>query len=140
VDLFRFDGRSSSNTSASRPEIRPVRDGGESRRGHRSYAVRMSDSPLSSQEIRVGARPADMGQSERPVGLGQCRNLLKGTGVGVAVSGIAVLVGGSPGEWLSGLLWVLLALVVVRAAGADWAGRHRGGRASVRTGPRVGQG
>jgi hypothetical protein len=133
----------------------------------------MSDSPLSSQEIRaaaaayaepgpeyrnavvatflervdqeaaarVGARPADMGQSEPPVGLGHCRNLLKGVGVGVAVSGIAVLmVGGSPSERLPGLLWVLLALVVVCAAGADWAGRHRGGCASVRTGPWVGQG
>jgi hypothetical protein len=29
---------------------------------------------------------------------------------------------------------------VVRAVGTDWAGRHRGGRASVRTGPRVSQG
>jgi hypothetical protein len=99
----------------------------------------MSDPLLPPQEIRVGARPADMGQSERPVGLGHCRNLLKGVGVGVAVSGIAVLVvGGSPGEWLSGLLWVLFALVVVCAAGADWAGRHRGGCASARTDPRVG--
>jgi hypothetical protein len=142
MDVFRFDGRSSSNTSASRPETRPVRTGGESRRGHRSYAVRMSDPPLSSREIRVGARPVGMVQSEPPIGLGHCRNLLKGVGVGVAVSGIAVLVvGGTPGEWLSGLLWVLLALVVVCAVGADWAGRHRGGgRASVRTGPRVGKG
>lgn len=28
---------------------------------------------------------------------------------------------------------------IAASAGADWAGRHRGGRASVRTGPRVGQ-
>jgi hypothetical protein len=82
-----------------------------------------------------------MDQPERPAGLDHRRNRLKGVGVGVAVSGIAVLaVGGSPGARLPGLLWVLLALVVVRAAGADWAGRHRSGRASVRTGPRVGQG
>jgi len=63
------------------------------------------------------------------------RNLLKG--VGVAVSGVAVLVvGGSPGERLPGLLRVLLALVVACAAGADWAGRAR----VVRTGPLAGQG
>jgi hypothetical protein len=79
-----------------------------------------------------------MGQPEPPAGLDHRRNLLKGASV--AVSGVAVLVvGGSPGERLPGLLWVLLALAVVCAA-ADWAGWHRGGRASVRTGPRVGQG
>jgi hypothetical protein len=79
-----------------------------------------------------------MGQPEPPAGLDHRRNLLNG--VSVAVSGVAVLVvGGSPGERLPGLLWVLLALVVVFAP-ADWVGWHRGGRASVRTGPRVGQG
>jgi broad specificity phosphatase PhoE len=30
--------------------------------------------------------------------------------------------------------------IVVYVADADWAGRYRGGQASVRTGPRVGQG
>ncbi len=82
-----------------------------------------------------------MGQPKPPTGPDHRRSLLKGVGVGVAVSGIAVLVvGGSPGERLPGLLWVLLTLVAVCAAGADWAGRHRGARASMRTGPRVGQG
>ncbi len=28
---------------------------------------------------------------------------------------------------------------LLKGVGADWAGRHQGGRASVRTGPRVGQ-
>lgn len=108
----------------------------------------MSGSPLSPQEIRAAAaaayaelgpeysdaRLAGMGQPEPPAGLNHRRNLLKGVGVGVAVSGIAVLVaGGSPGERLPGLV---LALVVVCAAGADWAGRAR----VVRTGPLVGQG
>jgi hypothetical protein len=80
-----------------------------------------------------------MGQPEPSAGLDHRRNLLKGAGV--AVSGIAVLViGGSPGARLPGFLWMLFALVVVCAVGADWAGRHRGGRASVRTGPRVGRG
>jgi hypothetical protein len=90
---------------------------------------------------RAGARLAGMGQPEPPAGLDHRRNLLKGVGIGVAVSGIAVLViGGSPGARLPGLLWMVFALLVVCAVGADWAGRHRGGRASVRTGPRVGRG
>ena len=80
-----------------------------------------------------------MGQPEPLAGLDHRRKLLKG--VGVAVGSIAVLViGGTPGARLPGLLWMLFALVVVCAVGADWAGRHRGGRASVLAGPRVGQG
>jgi hypothetical protein len=145
--------------------------GGGSRRGHRSYPVRMSDPLLPPQEsraaaaayaelgpaysdavvasflervdqeiaARVGARLAGMGQPEPPAGLDHRRNLLKG--VGAAVSGIAVqVIGGSPGARLPGLLWMLFDLLVVCAVGADWAGRHRGGCASVRTGPQVGQG
>jgi hypothetical protein len=95
------------------------------------YAVRMSGSSLSPPEIRAAvaayaelgpeysdARLAGMGQPEPSAGLDHRRNLLKG--IGVAVSGIAVLVvGGSPGEWLPGLLWMLLALVVACAADAD---------------------
>jgi hypothetical protein len=82
-----------------------------------------------------------MGQPEPPTGLGHRRNLLKGVGVGVAVSAIAVqVIGGSPGARLPGLLWMLLAAVLVCAAGADWAGQHRGGCRSVRTGRQVGQG
>jgi hypothetical protein len=118
------------------------------------YAVRMSGSTLSPPEIRAaaeayaelepaysGARLAGMGQPEPSAGLDRrprC-HLLKGIGigVGVAVSGIAVLVvGGSPGERLPGLLCVLLALMVACAAGADGAGRAR----VVRTGPLAGQG
>jgi hypothetical protein len=111
--------------------------------GEYSDAVVASFLERVDQEIaaRADARLAGMGRPELPVGLDHRRNLLKGLGVGVAVSGIAVLVvGGDPGGRLPGLLWVLLALVVVCAVGADWAGRHRGGRASVRTGPRVGWG
>jgi hypothetical protein len=76
-----------------------------------------------------------MGQPEMLAGLDHRRNLLKE--VGVAVNGIAALVAGGPGERLPGLLWVLFALVVC-AARADCAGRHRCGR--VRTGPQVGRG
>jgi hypothetical protein len=66
------------------------RTGGGLRRGHRSYAVRMSDSPLSPQEIRAAAAAhAELGPEY---------------------------------------------------SDADWARWHRGGHASVRTGPWVGQG
>lgn len=90
---------------------------------------------------RAAARLAGTGQPELPTGLDHRRYLLKGVGIGVAVSGIVVLaIGGSPGAWLPGLLWMLFALLVVCAVGVDWAGRHRDDRASVPMGPRVGQG
>ncbi len=95
------------------------------------------------QEVaaRAGTRLAAMGQPEPSAGLDHRRNLPRGAGTGVAVSSIAVLViGGSPGARPPGLLWMLFALVVVCAIGADGDGRHRGGRASARTGPQVGQG
>ena len=164
--------RSSPNTLASRPEISPP--GPAANRGdRRSYAVRVSDPPLSLQEprgprcgvgpaggeysdavvasslervdqeiaARVSARRTGMGQPESSAGPDHRRNLLKGVSVGVAVSGIAIMaIGSNPDEQLPGLLWVLLALVLVCAVGADWAGRQLGGRALVRTGPRVGQG
>jgi hypothetical protein len=104
------------------------------RRGGTSFLERVD------QEIAApaGARLAGMGQTEPPTGLDHRRNLLKG--VGVAVSGIAVLViGGSPGARLPGFLRMLFALVLW-AVGADWAGRHQGRRVSLRTGPRIGQG
>jgi hypothetical protein len=52
----------SANTSAFRREIQPTRSGGESRRGYRSYSVRMSDSVLSPREFRAAAAAhADLG-------------------------------------------------------------------------------
>ena len=53
MDLFRFDGFLIAEHVSPRPQTRPVRTGSESQRGRRSYAVRMSDSPLSPQEIRT---------------------------------------------------------------------------------------
>ena len=44
----------------------PTRTGGGPRRAHRSYAVRMSDSPLSPQEIRAAAAAnAELGPGYR---------------------------------------------------------------------------
>ena len=53
VDVFRFDGFLIAEHVSPRPQTRPVRTGSESQRGRRSYAVRMSDSLLSPQEIRT---------------------------------------------------------------------------------------
>ena len=54
--------RVSPNTSASRPETRQAWTGGGSQRGRRSYAVRMTDSPLSPQEFWTGtAAHAELG-------------------------------------------------------------------------------
>ena len=83
---------------------------------------------------RVDARLAGIAQPEPPAELDHRRTLLKGVCVGIAVSGIAVLaVGGNAPERLHRLIWVLLALLVVCAAGAEWAGRRRTGRASGRS-------
>jgi hypothetical protein len=90
------------------------------------------------QEItaRVDARLAGMRQPEPPADLDNHRTLLKGIAVGIAVSGISIfIVGGNPDERLHRLLWVLLVLAVVCAAGANWAGRQLQGRRADRPQP-----
>jgi len=81
---------------ASRSQPAPAANRG----GHRSYAVRMNDSPLSPP----------------------------------------VLVDGNLGKRSPGLLWALLALVVVWAPDAGRPRRYRGECVSVRTGLHFGQG
>jgi hypothetical protein len=116
-------------------------------RAHAEPGPEYGDAVLASflervdQEIaaQVGARRAGMSQPKPPAGLDHRRTLLKG--VGVAVSGIAVLVvGSSSSRRLHRLLLILFALVVVYVVGTDWARWHRGGHTSVRTGPWVGRG
>jgi hypothetical protein len=87
--------RSSGTAGEQKPLGRPG-SVAKSRSGHRSYAARVSDSPLSPQQIRAAAAAC----AER-------------------------------GPEHSG--------AVAWAAAAGRAGRHRGGRAPVRMGPRVGQ-
>jgi hypothetical protein len=118
VDVFRFDGFLIAEHDSPRPQTRPVRTGSESQRGRRSYAVRMSGSLLSPQEIRTadegvrraGARVQRRGGGHRP---GTSR----------------------PGKRRLGRrVWQAWTSLSRRL---DLARRHRGGRPSERTGHQV---
>jgi hypothetical protein len=81
------------------------------------------------QEItaRVDARVAGMRgpEPEPPTDPDSRRTLLKGIVIGIAITGIlAFAVGGNDSERLHRLVWVLLVLAVICAAGAGWAGRQ----------------
>jgi len=139
--------------------------------GHRSYAVCMSDLPLSPHDVRaaaaaheelgpeysdavvasflekvdeeitarVDARLADMRQPEPPADPDSRRTLLRGIAIGIAISGISVLmVGGNADERLHRLPWVLLAFAVICAVSANWAGwQLRSRQAAGRQRPRA---